>query len=68
MSRGLTDEFQLCVSEDPLKKELAIYSSVLVWKTPWTEEFDGVQSMRLQRVRHDLATEQQEHHNSDMDR
>ena len=68
MSRGLTDEFQLCVSEDHLKKELAIYSNVLVWKTPWIEEFDGVQSMRLQRVRHGLATEQQEHHNSDMDR
>ena len=24
--------------EDPLKKELALYSSILAWKIPWTEE------------------------------
>ena len=24
--------------EDPLKKEMAIHSSVLAWKMPWTEE------------------------------
>ena len=23
--------------ENPLKKEIAIYSSILAWKTPWTE-------------------------------
>ena len=33
-------------------------SSILVWKIPWTEEPGRLLSMRPQRVRHDLATEQ----------
>ena len=36
-----------------LEKEMATHSSVLAWKTPWTEEPGGLQSMGLQRVRHD---------------
>ena len=28
-----------------LKKEMAIHSSILAWKTPWTEEPGGLQSM-----------------------
>ena len=28
-------------SEDPLKKGMATHSSILVWKTPWTEEPGG---------------------------
>ena len=39
--------------EDPLEKEMAIHSSTLAWKIPWTEEPDKLQSMGLQRVRHD---------------
>ena len=31
-------------------------SSILAWEIPWTEEPSGLQSMRLQRVRHDWAT------------
>ena len=31
-------------------------SSILAWEIPWTEEPGGLQSMRLQRVRHDWAT------------
>ena len=27
--------------EDPLEKEMAIYSSTLAWKIPWTEEPDS---------------------------
>ena len=27
--------------EDPLEKELATRSSILAWKIPWTEKFDG---------------------------
>ena len=27
--------------EDSLEKEAAIYSSVLAWEIPWTEEPDG---------------------------
>ena len=39
--------------EDPLEKEMAIHSSTLAWKIPWTEEPGRVQSMGSQRVRHD---------------
>ena len=31
--------------EDPLEKEMAIHSSTLAWKIPWTEEPDRLQSM-----------------------
>ena len=27
--------------EDPLEKEMATHSSILVWKFPWTEEKGG---------------------------
>ena len=36
---------------------MAIRSSILVWRMPWTEESDGLQSMGSQRVRHNRATE-----------
>ena len=36
--------------EDPLEKEMAIHSSSIAWKIPWTEEPGRLQSMRLQRV------------------
>ena len=26
------------LQEDPLEKEMAIYSSILAWRIPWTEE------------------------------
>ena len=39
--------------EDPLEQEMATHSNILVWKIPWTEESDGLQSMGLQTVRHD---------------
>ena len=39
--------------EDPLEEEMATHSSILAWKIPWTEEPGGLQSMGLQRVRHD---------------
>ena len=39
--------------EDRLEKEMATHSSVLAWKTPWTEEPCGLQSMGSQRVGHD---------------
>ena len=42
--------------EDPLEKEMAIHSSTLAWKIPWTEEPDRLQSMRSQRVRHNFVT------------
>ena len=36
--------------EDPLKEDMAIDSSILAWKIPWTEEPGGLQSMGSQRV------------------
>ena len=39
--------------EDPLEKEMAIHSSTLAWKIPWTEEPDRLQSMGSQRVGRD---------------
>ena len=39
--------------EDLLEKEMAIHSSILAWKIPWTEEPDRLQSMGSQRVGHD---------------
>ena len=42
--------------EDPLEKEMAIHSSTIAWKIPWTEEPGRLQSMGLQRVRHNWAT------------
>ena len=35
-----------------LEKEMATHSSVLAWRTPWTEETGGLQSMGLQSVGH----------------
>ena len=39
--------------EDPLEKEMAIHFSTLAWKIPWTKEPNRLQSMGLQRIRHD---------------
>ena len=36
------------------------HSSILAWRIPWTEEPGGLQSLGLQRVRDDLATQQQQ--------
>ena len=34
--------------EVPLEKGMATHSSILVWRSPWTEEPGGPQSLRLQ--------------------
>ena len=39
--------------EYPLEKEMATHSSILDWEIPWTEEPDRLQTLGLQRVRHD---------------
>ena len=36
---------------------MATYSGILAWKIPWTENTGRLQSMGLQKVRHDLVTE-----------
>ena len=39
--------------EDPLEKNMASHSRILAWRTPWTEEPGGLQSMGSKRVRQD---------------
>ena len=46
--------------EDPLEKEMATHSSILAWEIPRTEEPSELQSMRSQRVRHNLSTKHQQ--------
>ena len=44
--------------EVPLDEEMAIHSSILAWRIPWTQDPGGLQSTGLQRVgynRRDLA-------------
>ena len=36
--------------EDPLEKEMATHSSILVWRIPWTEEPGRLQSMGLKEL------------------
>ena len=43
--------------EDSLEKGMATHSSILAWRTPWTEEPGRLHSMGLQRIRHDLVTD-----------
>ena len=42
--------------EDTLEKGMATLSSILAWRIPWTKESSGLQSMGLQRVKHNLVT------------
>ena len=47
---------QALAQEDPLEEGMETHSSTLAWRIPWTEEPGRLQSMELQRVAHDLAT------------
>ena len=42
--------------KDPLEKGIATHSSIRVWRISWTVEPGKLQSMGLQRVRHDSVT------------
>ena len=42
--------------KDPLEKEMATHCSIFALRILWREEPDGLQSMGLQRVGHDWAT------------
>ena len=42
--------------EDALEEGMATHSSILAWRTPWTEWPSGLQSMGPKRVGHDWAT------------
>ena len=45
---------QFLGQEDSLEKEMAIHSSILAWKIPWTEDPGGLQSLGSDG--HNLAT------------
>ena len=51
------NQVQSLGQEDPLEDKMATHSSILARRIPWTEEPGGLQSMGLQRVRHDWVTE-----------
>ena len=59
MVKNLPAMWETCVwslsQEDPLEKGMATHSSILAWRIPWTEEPGELQSMVLQRVKHDWA-------------
>ena len=42
--------------EEPLEKGMGTHSSILAWRITWTEETGGLQSMKLQRIGYDWAT------------
>ena len=48
---------EMCIQslgqEDALGEDTATHSSILAWRTPWTEEPGGLQPIGSQRVRHD---------------
>ena len=46
--------------EDALENERETHASILAWKIPWTEEPGGLSPRGCERVRHSLATEQQQ--------
>ena len=41
--------------KDSMEEKMATHSSIFEWEIPWTEEPDGLESLALQRVRHDLV-------------
>ena len=54
------DNIRSLGQEDPLEKEMAIHSSIIAWKTPWTEEPGRLQSMGSKRVGHDMTEHSRE--------
>ena len=53
MQEMLEMQLQSLSWEDSLEEEMATYSSILAWRTPWTEKPGALQSMVVQRVGHD---------------
>ena len=41
--------------EDPLEEGMETHFRILAWRIPWTEEPGRLQSIELQRVRHDRS-------------
>ena len=41
-ARDIRDQSSVLDQEDPLEKEMATHSSILVWRIPWTEAPGGL--------------------------
>ena len=52
-SRTRLSDFTLTFHFHALEKAVALHSSTVAWKIPWTEEPGGLQSMGSLRVGHD---------------
>ena len=52
--RDAETQVQSLGSGTSLKKEM-VTSIILAWEIPWTEELGRLQSMELQRVRHNFS-------------
>ena len=44
-ARNISDAGLILDREDVLEEEMATHSSILAWRTPWTEETEGLQTM-----------------------
>ena len=53
MQETLEPSVQSLGQEDLLEEAMAIHSSILDWRTPWTKEPTGPQSTVSQRAGHD---------------
>ena len=49
--------FDPWIRKIPWRKKMATHSSIIAWEVPWTEKTSRLQSMGLQRVRHNQVTE-----------
>ena len=49
----LEAQVQSLGQEEALEKGMAMHSSILAWRIPWTEEPDGLRLTGLQCIRHD---------------
>ena len=47
---------------EPLEKEMAIHSSILAWRIPWSEDPSRLQSTGSQRTGHDWVTNTHTYH------
>ena len=56
MSRTWLSDFTFTFHSHALEKEMATHSSVLAWRIPWMEKPGRLQSIGLQRVGHNWAT------------
>ena len=61
MVKNLPAKCSISGSGRSLEEEMATHSSILAWRIPWSEEPGRLQSMGLQTVGHDSASEHSTH-------